>query len=307
MGWAEMDVRKRIQSLINEVEVYSSQSLYEEAKAKCRELALLIRKSDQIKNKARFLGAVSKKMRELETGARAFEQIAANAQMSTKEQDLVRDLFFHSKYKDSDQASLEGATALLVFGQFGRALREYDKLLKTDSLRVDAAKNILRCHIGLSSLDRAVAEYDHWFSSKWFPPDQLENVRLFFQGILKEKGIDRILPRPEFDASQEPEIPEEDLSIDIVAIEIPIYSSSGQAKGIPLDVSFQNDDMLSVIIPKKYKVLVDKIQIGAKLKDILFLSPAAFFKGACSISAKREIQSGPKQGDYTLVLKMLGE
>ena len=52
-----------------------------------------------------------------------------------------------------------------------------------------AAKNALKCHMALSSVDAAVAQYQEWVSGNIFSAEQLESVRVFFEEVLKSKGI----------------------------------------------------------------------------------------------------------------------
>ena len=62
--------------------------------------------------------------------------------------------------------------------------------------------------------------------------------------------------------------------------------------------------MISVIIPNENKNFVDRLKIGLTLDDVLCFSTDVIFKNRCVVSEKREIESGPKKGDYTLVIKL---
>jgi tetratricopeptide (TPR) repeat protein len=300
-----MDVEKHIQTLFREIEVYQSHGLFVEAKNKCREMAELIRQSDHFKDKQKLLSAVSNKIKDLENGARKFEEAGASAQMSTDEQDLIKELFPSSEEKGTDSAALNVAEALLVFGQFEKALSEFNELIKIDSLRLVAAKNILRCHVGQGSLDDAVRQYQQWSSSGQFPAGELEKIRSLLQDILKKGGVDKSLPEPEETIDvKEDELTEEEF-IDITSIVIPLDDESEEGKDIRLDVSFQRGNFISVIISSAAnQILIDNLKVGLRLNDVQFYSSAVVFKDSCIISAKRQIKSGPKKGDYTLVLKI---
>ena len=311
-----MDIIKHIQTLLREIEVYRSHGLYKEALQRCRQLSELILQSDRIKNKQKVLDAVSKKIEDIENDARKVDAVEASGHMSTKEQALVMSLFSFSEDEVTDSADLEGATALLVFGQYEKALSEFNELIKRDSLRVDAAKNILRCHIGLSSIDNAVTQYQQWLSSGQFPLAELEKIRSFLQDILISKGIEKSLPEPEVSVDAIPEvsvgaidvedheIDEEEL-INIVSIEIPLNDELQEEKAVGFDVSFQKENMISVIIPKANQDLIDYFKVGMKLDDVQFFSVAIMFKESCVISAKEQIESGPRRGDCTLVMEIL--
>ena len=311
-----MDIIKHIQTLLREIEVYRSHGLYKEAMERCRQLSELILQSDRIKNKQKVLDAVSKKIEDIENDARKVDAVEASGHMSTKEQALVKSLFSFSEDDVTDSADLEGATALLVFGQYEKALSEFNELIKRDSLRADAAKNILRCHIGLSSIDNAVTQYQQWLSSGQFPLAELEKIRSFLQDILISKGIEKSLPEPEVSVDAIPEvsvdaidvedheIDEEEL-INIVSIEIPLNDELQEGKVIGLDVSFQKENMISVIIPSTNQDLIDYFKVGLRLNDVQFFAVAIMFKESCVISAKKQIESGPRKGDYTLVMEIL--
>jgi len=311
-----MDITKHIQTLLREIEVYRYHGLYKEALQRCRQLSELILQSDRIKNKQKVLDAVSKKIEDIENDARKVDAVESSGHMSTKEQALVMSLFSFSEDEVTDSADLEGATALLVFGQYEKALSEFNELIKRDSLRVDAAKNILRCHIGLSSIDNAVTQYQQWLSSGQFPLAELEKIRSFLQDILISKGIEKSLPEPEVSVDAIPEvsvdaidvedheIDEEEL-INIVSIEIPLNDELQEEKAVGFDVSFQKENIISVIIPRANQDLIDYFKVGMKLDDVQFFSVAIMFKESCVISAKKQIESGPRRGDCTLVMEIL--
>jgi len=301
----QTDIKTHIQTLINEIEVYRSHSLFVEAKGKCIELAELIKKNDQLKNKQKLLSAVSKKMKDLEKDARQFEEGEETVQMSTSELDLVKKLFSPSEETAADSTTLDGAIALLVFGQFEKALNEFYELLTSDAHRVVAAKNILRCHIGLSDLDNAITQYHQWHSSGDFPVEELGKIHSFLIDKLQQMGIDESLPKPEKESTAEADEAVEEEFVDILSVKIPLDDGSGKGTGIKLDVSFQKGNMFSVIIPKENQAMTDRLKVGSKMEDIRFYSPAVVFMDTCVVSAIEEIASGPKKGDYTMVMEIL--
>lgn len=326
-----MDTEKHIQTLFREIEVYRSHGLFEEAKGKCEEMAEQIRKSDQYNDKQELMATVSKIIKGLENDAREFEKVVASAQITTKEKDLIKELFPSSEKKGTDSEALNVAETLLVFGQFERALSEFNELIKKDALRLIAAKNFLRCHVGLGSFDSAVSQYQEWLSSGQFPSGELRKIRFFLQEILRKKGMDKSLPKPKgtlgkicsfiqgifkkrgidkglpkpegtIDVKEDEKL--EDKLIDITSILIPLDDEHEKGKGIRLDVSFQKGNVISVIISKTNQVLIDHLKVGLRLNDVEFCSPAVTFKDSCVVSAKSRIKSGPKKGDYTLVFKI---
>lgn len=300
----EKDIKSQIKKLIREIDVYRKHSLFDEARGKCVQLAKLIKQSDGIVNRQRLLALVSRKMKTLKDDARTFEAAGASLRMSTKEEDVIKQLFHLSADKNDVPATLVGAEALLVFGQFEKALGEFRKLLQEDSLRVDAAKSILRCHIGLSALDDAVSQYREWFSSGQFSGEQLEKIRYFLQDILDKKQANIRLPEPEYSAPTAKDAADEDDFVDILSVQIPRDVGSEEDGDTILDVNFQRRNMISVIVPKENRALIDRLKPGLKLRDVMFFSMDVMFKSECVVSEKREIESGPKKEDFTLVMKI---
>lgn len=299
-----MDIKKHIHIILKEIEAYRSHSLFNEAKIKCKELEDLVQQSNQIKNKQKFLTSVTNKIRDLEKDSFQFDKMGASVQMSPEEKALVKKLFSSPKRKGSDSAILEGAVALLVFGQFKVALEEFNRLLNNDSLRVAAAKNIIRCHIGLNDLDNTVAHYQQWFDSGRFTPKQLETIRPFLQGILNKRGITKSLPETESKPDGgEQEIKEEKF-IDILSVVISLGDKSKIKKSFELDVSFQRNNIINVIVPGANKALVDYMKVGSELKNIQFFSYNIIFMSSCFISEKNQINFGPKKGNYSVIMKI---
>ncbi len=298
-----MDTKKQIQALFKEAELYRSHGLFVEAKAKYDNVAKLIQKNDRIANRQSLLDAISKKIGAVENEIKKFEKPPATPKMSTKAQDLVKNLFSFSEDKDEDAALLEGAMALAKFGQFERALIEFNALIKKDSLRVSAAKNIIRCHIALSSSDEAVTKYRQWLSGDSFSSGQLEEIRIFFQDILDRKGIDKKLPAVTQPKDAREETREEEF-LDISSIAITLGDESKKGALIELDVNFQRGNTISLIISRDDKDLIENLKVGLKLNNIQFYSPIAVFNGSGIVSEKAPIELGPKKGDYRVDIEI---
>ena len=322
-----MDIEKHIQTLFREIEVYRSHGLFEEARGKCEEMADQIRKSSQYNDNQDLMVTVSKIIKGLEKDAREFEKVESSAQISTKEKDLIKELFPSSEKPGSDSEALNVAETLLVFGQFKRALSEFNELINRDALRLIAAKNILKCHIELGSFDSAVNQYQEWLSSGQFPSGELRKIRSFLKDILYKKGVDKSLPKPKgtlgkigsfirgifktsgadkpegtTDVKEDAKL--EDKLIDISSILIPLDDEQGKGKSIKLDVSSQKGNVISVIISKTNQILINHLNVGLQLNDVEFYSTAVTFKDSCVVSAKSRIKTGPNKGDYTLVFKL---
>ncbi|MBW1797429.1 MAG: hypothetical protein JRJ21_03265 [Deltaproteobacteria bacterium] len=300
-----MDITKQIQSLFNEADVYQSQSLFVEAKEKYIETARLIQKSERLKNKNKLITIISKRLKALENDAGSFEKLGASPRMSTKEHGVVKESLFISKDKKTDLYALKVTAALLGFGQFEQAIKEFNILLKRDSLRVAAAKNIIRCHIAVSSLKSAVVQYQKWLSSDFFPSDQLEKIRFFIEAILKRKGINKTLPKREAATSVKATETEEEAVLDIISVIITLDKGPQKGEGLAFDVSSQTGNTISVIVSDKDQGFIDNVEVGSKLDDVQFFSPIAVQRGSGIVSGKTFINSGQKKGSYSVVIKML--
>lgn len=300
-----MDIKHQVKSLLQEAEIYKTQGLIIEAREKYDRVAGIIGKSPNVKNKQSLLEAISKKIQDLDNTFGKIETAPKSPQISAKAQDLIKKLFTFSADTDDDAAALEGAITLAKFGQFERALSEFNDLIRKDSLRVVAAKNILRCHIAVTSIDNAIIQYQQWLSSDLFSADHLNKICVFLEGMLEKKGIDRTLPQVKKNGERsQSESLEEDL-LDISSIGITLDKGPHKGKLVELDVSFQAGNMISLIISSKDKELIENLKVGFRLNDVQFYSPIAIFQGAGIVSAKTKIDSGPKRGDYSLDIKIV--
>jgi hypothetical protein len=251
------------------------------------------------------------------------ENAPKKPEVSAQIQDLIKKLFTFTPNLSEDARALEGAVALAKFGQFKRAILEFKALLKEDSLRVAAAKNIIRCHMALSSVDDAVAEYEQWLSENIFLPNQLQRLWTFFENVLNKEGIDRILPQAKISADDKetmvhiPEIhdvkdqiyADDRLKIEEVKIEneedldinsIGITFDKGPLKEqvFEFKVRFQLGKVLSLLISGREKDLIEKFKVGTTINDVQYYSNVAFFNGSGLITAVKKIKIGPLRGDY---------
>jgi len=299
-----MGIKESIKSLLKQADLYKKQGLLDEARGKYTEAEQRVREHDKIQNKEKILKGIANRILLLDSDTQKVEKGPSSPELSAKAQDLIKNLFSFSKSDSKEEAVLEGAIALAKFGQFERALVEFEKLIDKESHRVVAAKNVLRCRIQLGSEDAAADQYEEWAGKGDFPPGQLEKVRLFLVEILKSKGIQRDLTSvsTKEEITLEPE--EEEEFIDISSIGI--YFNAGPAKGqvVEFDVNFQSGNMLSLIISKNQGKTIEHFQEGDALNDLQFFSPIAMFNGSGEVSARSQIKSGPKQGDFCLDIKI---
>lgn len=313
-----MDIKQSIKTALQEAEIYRSQGLINEAHAKYLNAVKMINSIENLKNKDSLLKAITEKIKALNITQQKVDKGPTTPELSKKAQDLIKNLFTFSDNKDEDAAALEGAVALAKFGQFDRALNELNGLLEKDAIRVEAAKNILRCYMASSSADEAVNQYHQWHSGDLFQPAQLETVRGYLEDILEKRGIEAKLPSPlgmaaktkavepvlEMDAPSASAETEEEF-LDITSIGITFESGPRKGKMVEFDVNFQSGNTLSLIISKKDNDLIDGLAAGTKLREIQYFSPIAIFNGAGVVTSKTQIKSGPKQGDFCLDIRII--
>lgn len=298
-----MDVKSRIKALFKEAELYRSQGLLAEAKEKYSLVADLIKKNKQLANRQYLLAELSKKIGAVDEQSESVSVASRTPKLPSKIQDIIKKLFSFSE-TSTGVAELEGAIALAKFGQFERAIMEFNKLIKNDDVRMVAAKNILRCHVALSDFDNAYHQYEQWRTSVEFASGELEKIRVFLQDIFDKKGIEKKLA-PLLDATQDIQgEPFEDELLDIVSIGITLEKGPRKGKFVELDVNFQKGNTISIMVSSEDKDLIENLQVGFKLNAVEFSSPFAVFTGAGVVSGRSRIDSGPKQGDYMLDIRI---
>lgn len=307
-----MDIKQQITSLLKQAEIYRSQGLLVEAKSKYKEAISTIDKIDQIKNKQNLIDGISKKLKILDKELADFVKAPESVEVPKEVQDLIKKQFAFA-HDDEDTAALEGAIALAKFGQHERALQDLTELLEKESVRVSAAKNILRCHIANLAIDQAVSQYEEWFAGDLLTPAQLNNVRKFLEDVLQKKGIDQELSVKAEEPSSgtldglvavsEPEEEEEEI-IDISSVTIQFDEGPHAGQSIEFDVNFQSGNVISILFQRTEKKMIESFSPGLKFSNMQLLSPIAFFTGTGVVTEKTEISSGPRKGDYSVDIKI---
>ena len=321
-----MGIKEQIKSVLREAEIYRTQGLFNEAMVKFKHASELIEKNVKPENGRQLIDGISKKIELLKQTIAKYNDPEKPPEMPVEIQNLIKAKFSFSTDKES--AALDGAIALTKFGQFERAIKEFKELLKMDSFRLVAAKNIIRCYFASSSPEEAVSQYKEWLTSDLFAPGQLEKIRIFLENLLKEKGIESRLPaakeekaviKEEVALPKGPEtakpaikpvviIPEtgqeEEEFLDVSSVGIVLETEGKKQPEIILDVSFQSGNVVSLIVPPREKLLIENLKAGVRLGNVQFYSPIAILNGSGVVSAFSRIGSGPKMGNYSLDLKM---
>jgi len=137
----------QVKSLVKEAELYRTQGLLEESKEKYMGILQLIEKNQRFQSNKKAINVIKDRIVGLERDLAEIDQETEAPELSGKVQDLIKNLFSFSQNKDA--AEMEGAVALARFGQYERALAEFNSLLDKGTLPLIAAKNVLRCHLAL--------------------------------------------------------------------------------------------------------------------------------------------------------------
>lgn len=301
-------VKQEIQKRLQEIEAYRSHSLFKEARIRCRELAVLIKKTEAIPNRKKLLGQLADKIKKIDAQLQTFDAFSASVEMSQREQQVVHKLFT-SKNHGSASADFEAATALQIFGQYAAAIKAFQALLDDETHRVAAAKSIIRCHLGEGQIKKAVRQYLDWLKDKRVPPQALDSVRVFLQAVLTKRGYKQQLPEPVFiEEAQFELLPEtEDEPEDFLSIVLPYKADRLQTKEVVLDVNFQSGSVISCIVPKSEKGLLDNLKPGSKLSNVQINGADMITFSSIRLSEVSKIRVGRYAGDTTITMKVVDD
>ncbi|MFA6010553.1 MAG: hypothetical protein WC799_11275 [Desulfobacteraceae bacterium] len=307
-----MSIKDKVKMLLKEAELYKSQRLLNESKNKYLEAISLIKNNELIPNRDSLISAITKKIDFLNSGIVKWEQSASTPEVSPKVQDLIQKLFTTDDLNDNDSVkALKSAITLAKFGQYKRAIKEFNNLVSIDHISIPAAKNSIKCILENSSIDDAIAQYNQWVNKKSMKGDKILVVKKFLQEIIDKLGlpisIDPTFPREvqkELLVNEINDQEEDDDIIDITSIGIRFNHGPKKGEHIEFDVSFQAGNVLSLIVSSNDKLLIESLKIGVRLDDMDFYSPIAIFKGSGIVEANTRIETGPKRGDYSLDIKI---
>jgi len=299
-----MDIKIQLKKLVQTAELYRSQGLLSEATGKYEDALTLLQGSEVIDGGQKLADIISKKISIVKNDIEKIEKQPILPEVSREQQDIIKNLFTETKDKSKESEVLEGALTLAKFGQFERSLKELNELLKKPHLRMNAAKNILRCHMARTSIEDAYSQFQKWQSSDLFSPNQLITIRLFLEVFrfdnLKE-NVSLQLRDPEH--VDELEITDGEFP-DICSMIITFDDGPLKGGTFVLDVSFQTGNVITLFVAGHKEELLGNFKVGKILKNLQFNTTIAIFKGNGIVAEKIEIDSGPRQGDSRLDIKV---
>ncbi len=300
-----MSRSKKIKILLQEAELYHSQGLLLEAKGKYDRAADMIRKHEKLNQNPNLLKGITKKVKDLKIDADMVgDGLSPSKESGEAPPDPLKNHFPFPAQWDRHAAVFEGAAAFAKSGRIEKALGEMERLLEIDPLRVLVAKNILRCLGLIFAPEKAIQQYELWLDNALFRHEQLEKIRVFLEGMLIHKGLDASLPHvPPREDETAPHV-EADVEPNINSVEITRESGPGKGNVVAVDVLFQRGDLISLIVSSKERALIDSLKVGSRVNDAQFHSIIGPFRGAGFVSSKSYMDAGPKQGEFSLDVKI---
>lgn len=306
-----MDIRKQIQSLLNEAAVYDAQGLYEESREKYLRVSSAIKHhTHNIDKHKELLNSVSNKLERLKKRIQQIENESSAYQMPNIVLEVMKRNF--SSSKDKEQAALEGALALTEFRQYESALEEFTKLLKIQSTRLEASKNIIRCHLAKGRAAEAVNLFRHWRNSGLMGPDEMAELRLFFQEMSDKDGLRLELPCAEakkvsvtHDATR-PHRKNERHVIEFTSISVNLPNGPRRQRLREFDIDTQSGDVVKLLIPDRDKETVEVLEKGTVLDPVQCFSTNAMYSGKAVVIENTHILSGANAGYFSIDIKIQG-
>jgi class 3 adenylate cyclase len=128
----DMAEKSQIIMLIKQAEVYRAQGLPADSRKTYRQALRLIKSHEQFSRNDQLIEAVQEKIHAVEREILEIEEVSDFPELSQEIQELIREQFSFSRNKDI--AAIEGAVALAKFGQYEKALAEFQKLIRKGHL-----------------------------------------------------------------------------------------------------------------------------------------------------------------------------
>jgi tetratricopeptide (TPR) repeat protein len=306
-GGAMVD-KDHIQSLLKEAKIYQTQGLLEESKEKYQEILEIVKTNKDLLKGEYFIDSVRNKIRAIDGTLDEIDSEPDTIELPEEVQNLIGKLFSFSK--DEDTAAVESAVALATFGQYEKALSEFQKLLDKETLPMTVAKNMLQCHIALATHEAAISQFGNWKSDKTFTEKELCYLRNFLKNILERDGIKANLPQVgnastggEITENIEEDVSEEDIS-EILSVNVTLDDKQVNVQTRDFDVIFQLGNSIVINVKNSEKDLLSLLEPGVDLSKVRCYASFYFFNTKGVISDKKMVNEGSKRGDYSITLAL---
>lgn len=301
-----MNLGDKIKKYFQEAELYSEHGLLTEALEKYRAIEGLVKSTGKIRNREGILKKIASRIEATTKKIQKLDGQQASVEVNEEAQTLMKEMYTFDDPEAKGSAALGGAVALAKFGQYDKAIEELNRLIEYDKLRLEAAKNILWCWVQQNYSEYAVSLYQKWRKNKLFPPEEADIIHEYFNKLMDKAGVDREIEELESQRTIEPDSEvDDDEILDISAVKFVLPRGPREGEKIELEISFQSGKYIRMIIPRRERELIESINPGDLLKDIVFYSPVAIFYGEGYVSSKNAIDTGPKKGDFSLEIKII--
>jgi len=296
----------RIQLRIKEASVYQAHGLFSEAVQHYRGTLAMLEPVQDSPGKRKLTAYITEQLHRIQTEAARVSALEKSPQLSDRQQQVVRRTVGSDKDRNNGEADFQVAATLMGFGHFNKALAGFHALLKTPVFRVRAAKNILRCLIAVGSTAMAAGQYHQWLENEEIPEEDLNDIRVFLEGILRRKGSGETLVRPSAKQPTGPAASSDSDLFDIMAVVLPGESGNGKAEPPAFDVTSQSGGFVSLLVPAAEKSVLARLKPAARIRKVGFFTPEALFFEDCVVSTRLRIDQGRRKGDFSVTLRLSG-
>ncbi|WP_373499450.1 hypothetical protein [Desulfococcus sp.] len=306
-----MEIKKQIKSLLNEASLYEVQGLYDESKGRYVDAIHVIQQhADEIDHHKEVMSHISNKLKQVIQKIERMENESVTYQMPNIVLDVMKNNF--SSSRDKDQAALEGALALAGFGQYESALEEFTKLLKPESTRLEASKNILFCHLAKGRASKAADLFIYWRNSGLMGSDQMVELRNYFQKLSDEAGLNLEIPGAEVkkSAAGHPAAASSLLKSrqidEFRSLSVKLPKDNQKHRLREFDIHSQSGDIVNLLVSNHEKELAEGLKKGTVLDAVQCFSANAMFSGKATVIDNIEIVSGVMAGHFSIDIKIHG-
>jgi hypothetical protein len=116
--------------------------------------------------------------------------------------------------------------------------------------------------------------------------------------------VDKLIP----DKTSKRKVPEKDFIEDYIdyvsSVSFPVSIGPRAGQLIEVPVNLQTADTVNLIVPVVHKDLIEMLRKGAIIEKIKLNSPISVSTGTGTVIAAATIDQGPRQGDYSVDLKI---
>jgi len=296
-----MDARENVLAMVKEAKLYREQGLLTQSILKYRAALEAVGVSrETFEQQGALESALQKAIDAAEVELNEVRENDPSPDLSDEMKDLIQRLF--SRSMDNEIAEYKGAVALARFGQYGAALKEFNKLLDQGVKPLVAAKNILTCHVAFSSPEVAVAQFEKWVNERRFSREDLGFIRECLARVLEKEGADAEIPSLEelFNKGRGEDSEEIELPISGVCLPRRVKLGREDEEEEELEVIQHTGDTVSIDVPPHRSDLLVYLQYGTRISGMRFFTSIAVFEGRGLVIGRKRIESGPMKNHYSI-------